>query len=77
LNCGNNQLVALDATTNTALTNFHVQHNLFDAAALNALFGTLHSNTGTKYVYIRDNPGAANCDKTIATGKGWTVNTTN
>jgi hypothetical protein len=85
LYCFNNQLAALNVTNNTLLTDLRVQTNLFDAAALNALFGTLHQNTGTKTVYIRDNPkppgpdfgtGTSNCSQTIATDKGWTVNST-
>ena len=51
----------------------------FDANALNALFRTLHTNTVLtdrvlEYVLeIYDNPGERNCDRSIATSKGWTV----
>jgi hypothetical protein len=50
--------------------------NQLTATALNALFGTLHSNTisGENKIYIGNNPGTATCDRTIATAKGWTVN---
>jgi hypothetical protein len=59
-----------------------VQSNLFNAAALNALFGTLHNNSGSKTIYISNNPkgagtGTVNCTQSIATGKGWQVDTTN
>jgi Leucine-rich repeat (LRR) protein len=76
LDCYDNKLTALDASNNTALTNLLCQGNLLEAAGLNALFGTLHGNAGTKTVYIKGNPGAGACTQSIATGKGWTVNTT-
>jgi hypothetical protein len=81
LNCSINQLGALDVSTNTALTFLYVQTNQLNAAALDALFGTLHSNAVSKSVYIRDNPagtgaGTSGCTQSIAAGKGWTVNTT-
>jgi hypothetical protein len=52
---------------------------MFDADALNALFNTLHSNSGSKTIYIHNNPketatGTNGCTKGIATGKGWVVN---
>jgi len=43
---------------------------------LNALFGTLHSNTiewWMKYIDITGNPGTATCNQSIAMSKGWTV----
>ena len=45
-----------------------------DAAAINTLF----TNAGTAYnssqtIDVRNNPGSAGCDPTIATAKGWTV----
>jgi hypothetical protein len=72
-------------SANTALTELRVQANLFTAAALDALFGTLHSNPGAKTIYIRNNPrsgtdvnkGTSDCDPSIAITKGWTVNTAN
>jgi hypothetical protein len=84
--CFGNQLTSLNVGANPALTSLLVQTNLFNAAALNALFGTLHSNPDTtKTIYIGNNPrsgagvgtGTSGCDQTIATDKGWTVNTTN
>jgi len=42
------------------------------ATALNLLFGDLPTMTG-KTIKITGNPGAATCDPTIATAKGWTV----
>jgi hypothetical protein len=76
-------LTALDVSANTALTKLSVQANLFTAAALNALFGTLHSNPGEKTIYIRNNPrsgsvgsGTSDCDQNIAESRYWTVDTT-
>ena len=68
---------SLDVSKNTALTKLEVGHQL-TAAALNALFGTLHSNTisgETKTINIYGNPGAADCDRGIAESKGWTIGT--
>jgi hypothetical protein len=49
--------------------------NKLSVAALNTLFRSLHSNTIadlSKLIAIDANPGAKNCDRTIATNKGWT-----
>jgi hypothetical protein len=83
LNCYSNQLIALDVSAHTALTDLRIQYNQFTATALNALFNTLNSNPGTKTIYIRNNPrsgtnankGTSDCDPSIAITKGWTVNT--
>jgi hypothetical protein len=80
LNCSSNSLSTLDVTKNTALTNLWVRSNLFTTDGLNALFNTLHNNSGTKTFYIYNNPkgdnsGTQNCNKDIAIDKGWTVNT--
>jgi hypothetical protein len=74
LRCYSNQLTALDVSANPALTILQVQNNQLSQSALEALFGTLHSNPGTKTITIGGNSGAATCDRTIATNKGWTVN---
>jgi hypothetical protein len=75
LYCYNNQLTALDVSKNTGLKTLSCRGNQFTAAGLDALFGTLHGNTvdGSKTVNVGGNPGAAGCDATIATAKGWTV----
>jgi len=49
-----------------------VSYCSMDATALNTLFGDLETISG-KTIKITGNPGAATCDKTIATNKGWTV----
>jgi hypothetical protein len=68
-----NQLTSLDVSNNTALTSLECSENQFTADGLNALFGTLHGNTGSKAIHIFGNPGAGTCDRSIATDKGWTV----
>jgi Mycoplasma protein of unknown function, DUF285 len=44
-----------------------------DAAALNTFFTNLGTAAGAQTVDITGNPGAATCDRAIATAKGWTV----
>jgi hypothetical protein len=83
LDCCNNQLSTLNVSTNTALTRLKVQSNLFDAAALNALFGTLHTTGSDKIVYIHGNPktdypsysGTSGCNTSLLNGTGWSANT--
>ena len=50
----------------------NVSYTDLDATALNTLFGDLPTLTGKKIV-ITGCTGAATCDTSIATGKGWTV----
>jgi len=63
----------------------YCENNQLTTSALNDLFGTLHGNTSTKppisgpigppyySVFIKNNPGASNCEDRIAEGKGWMV----
>jgi hypothetical protein len=71
LYCRENQLTSLNVGKNTALTYLGCYGNQFSAKSLNALFKTLHSNGGS--IYIGDNPGTNDCDRSIATNKGWEV----
>ena len=83
--CNDNQLTALDVSRNTVLKFFKCTSNQLTTNVLNLLFGTLHSNTvmdgfldegeqiATKTIYISDNPGSADCDRSIAEAKGWKV----
>jgi Leucine-rich repeat (LRR) protein len=74
LDCWNNQLTALDMSRNTALKVLECNENQFSAAALNALFKTLHDNTVSDCeVHIHENPGTVDCNTGIAIGKGWKV----
>jgi hypothetical protein len=76
--CHNNPFTSLDVSNCTSLRELECQSSHLTAEALDALFNTLplHDNIGWKTVYIHDNPGRYNCDRSIAIGKGWTVNTT-
>lgn len=73
LYCNGNKLTSLDVSNNTALANLYCAGNQLTDSALNALFGTLHSNVGEKSIIIRGNPGATSCDKSIAMNKGWEI----
>jgi hypothetical protein len=44
-------------------------HNQLDAPALNVVFAQLSRITGN--ISIENNPGENTCDRSIATGKGW------
>jgi hypothetical protein len=50
---------------------FKMQYNDMSAAQINAIFTALPSVSKT--IDITGCTGAATCDKSIATGKGWTV----
>ena len=52
---------------------FTISHNRLGATALNALFTSLGTANGAQTVTVTGNPGAATCDTSIATAKGWTV----
>ena len=66
-------LISLDVSKNTMLTNIQCNDNKFSTSVLNFLFETLHNNPGNKTIYIGGNPGTNYCDRSIAEGKGWTV----
>lgn len=50
-----------------------LQQNSFSASTLNQLFTDLPATTKTATIDVRNNPGAATCDASIATNKGYTV----
>ena len=64
-------LTSLDVSKNTALIDLDCSGNQLTSSALNALFGTLHSNPGEKIITIWQNPGTNDCDRSIAEKKGW------
>jgi Leucine-rich repeat (LRR) protein len=70
LRCSNNQLTALDVSRNTKLTWLDCYGNQLTATALNDLFTSLPTVQAGE-IDIRNNPGAATCDRSIATAKGW------
>ena len=51
-----------------------VSYTSMDATALNTLFGDLPTLSG-KVITVKGCPGAATCDTSIATAKGWSVTT--
>jgi len=63
--------------SNTALTDLYCSYNQLSATALNTLFDSVHSNASAegKSIFIYANPGTDTCNTSIATNKGWTVNT--
>ena len=72
LSCGGNKLSILDLSANTEITILGCRDNSFDVNTLNTLFETLHDNEGAKLIDVGNNPGADNCNQSIATNKGWT-----
>jgi hypothetical protein len=74
LSCDNCTLSALDVGKNTVLTWLDCPFNQLSAAALEALFGSLHGNTmPEKIIRITGNPGENRCDRSIARNRGWTL----
>jgi hypothetical protein len=78
LYCYGNNLTSI--TASPAITSLFeyidCKDNQLSASALNALFSDLPTTTAGGRIYIRNNPGTATCDPSIAAAKGWTVNTT-
>jgi hypothetical protein len=66
------RLTNADSTFGGSSPQVNVSYTDLDATALNTLFGDLPTLTG-KTIVIRGCTGAATCDTSIATGKGWTV----
>lgn len=52
---------------------FDISGNRMQAAALNETFTSLGNANGAQTINVRNNPGAATCDTSIATSKGYTV----
>jgi Leucine-rich repeat (LRR) protein len=73
LYCHENRLTSLDVNGCTALRLLVCLDNQLTAFALDDLFGTLHSNPGTKTINVGGNPGSNGCNPSIATSKGWVV----
>ena len=73
LYCNNNQLMSLDVSDCIDLIWLGCGANRLTSTELNVLFGTLRGNPieQNKTIYIDDNPGTDDCDRTIATNKGW------
>ena len=83
--CAYNQLTSLDVTHNTTLIRLYCYYNHLTASALNDLFRTLqdridfYHDGGSKTtvfgrrVDITGNPGASDCDISIAEDKEWVL----
>jgi len=54
-------------------TGFTVSDSRMGATAINALFTSLGTANGSQTITVTGNPGAATCDTSIATNKGFTV----
>jgi hypothetical protein len=54
---------------------FSISNGKMSAQALNDLFTSLGTASGSQTIIVTGNPGAATCDTTIATSKGFTVTT--
>lgn len=52
---------------------FELQNTQMSASALNDFFDSLGTASGSQTINITGAPGAATCDKSIATAKGWTI----
>ena len=52
---------------------FNLRNTKMGASALNDFFHSLGTASGSQTITITGAPGAAECDKTIATTKGWTI----
>lgn len=76
LYCENNQLKSLDVSKNPKLVSVFLRSNQLDVNQLNFFFETLHNNKiWGKTIYIGGNPGVEKCNKSIATNKGWKIDT--
>ena len=64
-------LTKLDVSNNKVLTRLVCNYNQLTGSALNALFESLPDNAGKKFIYIHGNPGAEDCNLSIAERKGW------
>jgi len=73
LQFSDNKLTSMNLSPNIELKKLYCDNNQLTASALDALFETLHSNQGDKSINISNNPGTADCNRSIAEGKGWTV----
>jgi len=77
LECSNNELTSVELSKNARFRYLNFDNNKLSASALNAIFYSLHGGdvegTGSKTIYIRNNPGSAHCQPDIARNKGWEV----
>ena len=82
-NCTSIQILQANACLLTSITSFAATGGSFDFGsnelsdiALDSYFTSLGTSIVANHIGVTLNPGSATCDPTIATAKGWTVNTT-
>ena len=68
-NCNSIQRCRLEGLT----IGFDISNNQMSATALNEMFTLLGTANGAQSITITGNYGAATCDQTIATAKGYTI----
>ena len=76
LDASNNQLTSLNISNTPTLESLTIENNMMDAQSLNELFNALTDQSGSTQlntIVLTGNPGAATCDKSIATKKGWRI----
>ena len=71
LSCSGNQLTSLVFKNHDKLDLINCENNQLSAQALNALFNSLSDGDYGARLTIRGNPGADDCDWSIAEEKGW------
>ncbi len=70
----NTQATSLERLILPGMTRgFNLINTNMGAPALNDFFHSLGTASGSQTINIRGAPGAATCDKSIATTKGWTI----
>ncbi len=74
--CENNLIESLEVGNNPKLRSIFIRSNQMDEKHLNRFFESLHGNEILeKSIFIGGNPGTQHCDLSIATDKGWVVDT--
>jgi len=76
--CDKNRISRLDVSNNNMLDGLYCDFNILSSDNLNNLFESLHSNPPSsefwgKRISISGNPGADECNVSIAENKGWIV----
>lgn len=71
---GSTQATSLERLILPGMTRgFSLRNTNMGASALNDFFDSLGTASGSQIINITGAPGAAACDKSIATAKGWTI----
>jgi hypothetical protein len=67
-------MVSMETLILTGMTRgFTIDDCNMSATAINALFTSLGTASGSQTINVRRNPGSATCTTSIATSKGYTV----